>query len=246
MSDTMSAMSPQQYRPSRRSWIKLWVSEWLDGTVRWQLTQQQRAMWTDLLALAGYSRFPGYVTPGTDGDGLIGYPMQHLASVFRCSMAEASETLQVLENQGRITIDKNGVIKIVNWDKYQSEYQQKRQRTHYNKSAKGVRNVRNKSAKTPHQEVDVEVEGKKEIEAEAERQIAAFASISCEPFGPAKFRRAWMEEFESKSSGSWADAMERTIQRCKSRGINIPGRFFVHKREIEKVEAQNAYGRTPL
>lgn len=184
----MSAMSPQQYRPSRRSWIKLWVSEWLDGTVRWQLTQQQRSVWADLMALAGYSRFPGVVTPGTDGQGFVAYPMEHLASVFRCTIEEARETLDLLEKQQRITRDENGVIRIVNWDKYQSEYQQKRQRTRYgNKATESTRNVRTKSEKSQQQEVEVEVETEVEVEKKTPSPTKGVGG----ELGSAEFREFW-------------------------------------------------------
>jgi hypothetical protein len=153
-------MTPQQYRPSSRSWIKLWVNEWLTGTVRWQLTPQQRSIWADLLALAGRSRFPGIVCSGETNGTLEPFPMDYLCSVFRCSLKDAKAAFELYKAQGRISIDKTGVIQIVNWDKYQSEYQQKRQRTAY-KAAKSISNVRKKSA--------VEVEGDKEGEKSSPR-----------------------------------------------------------------------------
>lgn len=167
----MSAKSPQQYRPSRRSWIKLWVSEWLDGTVRWQLNSQQRAIWADLLALAGYSRFPGIVTPGRDGKEFCAYPVAHLANIFGCSQETVRETLQLLEQQGRIA-NKEGVVHILNWEKYQSEYQQKRQRRRYTETTRSDSDyVPRKSSKcppkTPTEEVEVEEDKKREEKKEA-------------------------------------------------------------------------------
>jgi hypothetical protein len=52
----------------KRKWVKLWTNEWLDGTTRYQMSGAQRALWIDLLALAGRSRFPGVVCAGRDGD----------------------------------------------------------------------------------------------------------------------------------------------------------------------------------
>lgn len=138
--------------------MKLWVNEWLTGTVRWQLTPQQRSIWADLLALAGRSRFPGIVCSGETNGELSPFPMDYLCSVFRCSEADVSEAFRLFVEQGRIVINKIGVIQIVNWEKYQSEYQQKRQRTEYRNSPKSLSNVRTKSS--------VEVEGEVEVEEE--------------------------------------------------------------------------------
>src|SRR5208282_4136563 len=93
-------------------------------------------------------------------------PMDYLCSVFRCDDSVARDTLHLFEQQGRITVDELGVIRITNWDKYQSEYQQKRQRTRYGKSAQTPKNVRHESAQ--------EVEGdKKESRGEAEKKGSA-------------------------------------------------------------------------
>lgn len=254
----MSAKSPQQYRPSRRSWIKLWVSEWLDGTVRWQLNSQQRAIWADLLALAGYSRFPGIVTPGRDGKEFCAYPVAHLANIFGCSQETVRETLQLLEQQGRIAY-KEGVVYILNWEKYQSEYQQKRQRRRYTEPTRADGDyVPRKSPKcppkTPPEEVEVKRDGDKDIEGDPPRRreeiaaavTAAFATMNCEPYGSVKFKIIWADEWVTPGEHTFADAMERTIQRCQQLKISVPGRFFAHKREIEKVEAEKNYKKQAL
>jgi hypothetical protein len=54
----------------KRSWVKLWTNEWLDGTTRYQMSDAQRAFWIDLLAMAGRSRFPGIICAGRDGQNL--------------------------------------------------------------------------------------------------------------------------------------------------------------------------------
>ncbi len=43
----------------KRKWIKLWTTEWLDGTTRYQMTGAQRAFWVDLIAIAGASPLSG-------------------------------------------------------------------------------------------------------------------------------------------------------------------------------------------
>jgi len=166
-------MPPTQYRPSRRSWVKLWVNEWLDGTIRWQLTPEQRSFWADLLALAGHSRFPGVVTPGEDGSGFVAYPVSFFCSTFGCPETVVKEALALFEMQKRIR-NENGVIYIVNWDKYQSEYQQKRQRIEYKKSSDSAANVRTMSQqKSTAVEPEVEVEVEVEVETEGEKRRKA-------------------------------------------------------------------------
>jgi hypothetical protein len=113
----------------RRSWVKLWVNDWLEGTTRYQMTDAQRAFWIDLLAMAGRSRFGGVVCSGKDGDAYIGYPL----SKFQGLLAEPLDilaTFDLFERTGKITLHANGeelrrlfVIYITNWTRYQSEYE---------------------------------------------------------------------------------------------------------------------------
>ena len=66
----------------KRSWVKLWTNEWLDGTTRYQMSDAQRAFWIDLLAMAGRSRFPGIVCAGRDGKYFVGYPLSRFESLM--------------------------------------------------------------------------------------------------------------------------------------------------------------------
>lgn len=104
-----------------------------------------------------------------------------------------------------------------------------------------------------------EVETEKEVETETEGEgksaptpaiVSAFASMKCEPFGSVKFKSIWVEEWLSESQDGYSDAMERCIQRCKGLGVEVPGRFYTMKREVEKTEAVAAghemRRRTPL
>jgi hypothetical protein len=106
-----------------RSWIKVYVNEWMNGTMRFQMTTEQRALWVDLLVLAGESRYPnlGVIAPGETNGKLDAYPLSWIAG--RCLVTEAflKDTLVVLEQQDRIR-NADGVIYIKNWAKYQSEY----------------------------------------------------------------------------------------------------------------------------
>src|SRR5208283_5739373 len=115
------------YKSTRRQWVKLWVNEWLDGTTRFELTAPQRLLWIDLLALAGRSRFPGFIYAGEgEGGKRVGYPIAYLAGVLQMDEVTLNNALKLLQAHAHITLDEvstdNWVIGIVNWEKYQSEY----------------------------------------------------------------------------------------------------------------------------
>src|SRR5208282_3702375 len=112
------------YKSTRRQWVKLWVNEWLDGTTRFELTAPQRLLWVDLLALAGRSRFPGFVYAGEgDGGNRVGYPIAYLAGVLQMDEIAANNALKLLHHKGHITLEESStecyIVGIVNWEKYQ-------------------------------------------------------------------------------------------------------------------------------
>jgi hypothetical protein len=109
----------------KRKWIKLWTTEWLDGTTRYQMTGAQRAFWVDLLAMAGASRFPGIICAGKDGASFVGYPLTRFQALVSDPI-DVAATLELFERTGKIEIEttsdgppKAVKIEIVNWDKYQ-------------------------------------------------------------------------------------------------------------------------------
>ena len=109
----------------RRSWIKLWIDECLGGTIRFELTPEQRSVWYDLLLLAGKNRTPGFISQ----DGQVPYPDEYIAGMLNIPLTLLLHAIDKLKMTGRIEIIPQG-IKIINWDKYQSEYQrQKKYRT---------------------------------------------------------------------------------------------------------------------
>lgn len=234
----------------RRSWVKLWVNEWLDGTTRFEMTDAQRAFWIDLLAMAGRSRFPGRICAGASEGAYIGYPLNK----FQALMAEPidiEKTLLLFEKTGKIRLTvtsssptKLVMIELVNWDRYQSEYQrQKKYRTKLHKSDRKSYNQGNKT----ETEVEGEGEGEERQRRDVAATVAAFRAINCAPFGGTKFKEFWTIEYENHNGkDSWADAMEHVIEKCQANRVKVPGRFFAHKREIEKVEAEQTYKKQNL
>ena len=166
-------------RFGRRTWVKLWVNEWLDGTTRFEMTDAQRAFWIDLLAMAGRSRFPGIVCAGKTPDGkLIGYPVNKYQSLMS-EPIDVEETLALFVRTGKVRIEVTAseplrllAIELLNWNKFQSEYnRQKPYRTAKRKRLQeGDSESDNQSNKT---EVEVDVEG--EVEGETEKANAQSA-----------------------------------------------------------------------
>jgi hypothetical protein len=124
----------------RRTWVKLWTKEWLEGTTRYQMSGAQRAFWIDLLALAGRSRYPGIICAGRDGERFIGYPLKVFCALDAGGEIDIEKTFELFEQTEKIRIEvtaENPVrlykLTIVNWDHYQSEAHRKasqRERKH--------------------------------------------------------------------------------------------------------------------
>ena len=146
------------FKNNRRQWVKLWVNEWLQGTMRFQMTSSERGLWGDLLALAGSSRLPGIIAAGETNGKPTGYPVDYLANLLRWPQKELTASLKKFEQHERISI-KNGVIVVTNWNKYQSEYQRQAK---YRKPV-----TRQVTPKLP-----VEGEGEEEVEREVEHPCA--------------------------------------------------------------------------
>ena len=80
--------------------------------------------------------------------------------------------------------------------------------------------------------------------------VRAFEAMECKPFGPSQFQQAWTDAWSKAVAGNsnpvWSEVMEAAVGRCGILGVKVPRKFFLHKREIEKLEVQASYRRTPL
>ena len=101
----------------RKTWIKLWVDNWLSGSMRFDLTSEERGVWADLLAMAGHSRNPGIIQADAD----MAYPHEFLAASFNITIELLETTLQKCADQGRISENSHG-IEIMKWAEYQTVY----------------------------------------------------------------------------------------------------------------------------
>lgn len=233
------------YKSTRRQWVKLWVNEWLDGTTRFELTAPQRLLWIDLLALAGRSRFPGFVYAGTGRDGKkLGYPIAYLAGVLQMDELALNNALRLLKEHEHITLDETApesyIIGIINWEKYQSEYL--RQKT-YRKVTPEVTN--DSTSRLLVEGEKKEKRGREEVEVKD--AAAAFRAIGFDqPFGHANFQAVWWDEWLNPKNRWMTQMMEAAIQRCQEDHIKVPPQFYDAKRDVEVQENAQARKRAPL
>jgi hypothetical protein len=89
----------------------------------------QRAFWVDLLALAGRSRCDGVVCAGLTAERFIGYPLSRFEALDAGKEIDTLATLELFERTGKIKVEitsedplKLYKITILNWSRYQSEY----------------------------------------------------------------------------------------------------------------------------
>jgi len=102
----------------QRTWIKIYCDKWLTGTLR-EETSELRGIWSDVLALAGNLSY---------GDkGIISLPNnipltdEQIAGILNISLDEWLKGKARLIETIRIE-DRNGILSIINWEKYQPEY----------------------------------------------------------------------------------------------------------------------------
>ena len=120
---------PEAYQ---RRWIKLWVKECLIGTIREELTPEERGVWYDFLLLAGNSRIPGVICAN------VTTPLSttRIGQILNTPEELINHCIQKFIASERITMI-NGLIHIANWEQYQfSDYD--RQKPYRQKSRRGA------------------------------------------------------------------------------------------------------------
>ena len=102
-----------------RRWIKLWVKECLMGTLREELSPEERSVWYDFLLLAGNSRVSGVICANEDTP----LSLRRVSQILNAPEELVQRCVILFEHQERISVDKAGLIHILNWGRYQhSDY----------------------------------------------------------------------------------------------------------------------------
>ena len=109
----------------RRPWLKLWAVESLEGSIRYQLTAEERGTWYDMLVLARICGQDGNIA---DRDGRP-FPHSFIANRLNISLELFETTLKKCKAEGRVSENEHG-INITNWKKYQSEYERQKPYRH--------------------------------------------------------------------------------------------------------------------
>lgn len=107
----------------RRLWVKMWVEECLEGTIRFDFTSAERGVWYDLIMLAGHCRVPGIISANEN----TAYPHSYIAGKLNVDIELFERTLEKCKSgkDPRIKETDEGIV-LINWDHYQSEYQRQK------------------------------------------------------------------------------------------------------------------------
>lgn len=105
----------------RRTWVKMWVNECLEGTIRFDFTPAERGIWYDLILLAGRCRIPGIIAANENSP----YPHSYIAGLLNVDMELFETTLEKCKASGRVAETERG-IELINWSHYQSEYERQK------------------------------------------------------------------------------------------------------------------------
>ncbi len=105
----------------RKTWIKLYPIDCLEGSIRYQLEADERGVWYDLLNLSAICVNPGTIS---DKDSRP-YPHSFIANRLNVATELLERTLKKCIDEGRISDNDTG-IHITNWKAYQSEYERQK------------------------------------------------------------------------------------------------------------------------
>src|SRR3990170_1734067 len=106
----------------RRTWIKLYIDQTLRGTCFSELDEAERFIWFGFLLLAGDSAFPGVICATEN----IGFTDEQLADLLKTDPKLVKKAKKKMVKFKKVAVDNCNRIGIVNWQKYQSEYERQK------------------------------------------------------------------------------------------------------------------------
>lgn len=95
----------------------MYSEEWLYGSIR-KYAPEIRAVWTDLQAMASKPPFCGKICISEN----IGYSFEQLAGLFNTPVDVFINAIDIFVFEKYISISDNKIITLLDWEKYQSEY----------------------------------------------------------------------------------------------------------------------------
>lgn len=106
----------------KMTWVKLHITGWLHGSIRWQLEPDERGVWADLIALAGECLSGGKICDNDERP----YPRGFIANQLNIPQELLGRTIAKCRRDGRLE-DRDDMIVLTNWQVYQSEYERQKQ-----------------------------------------------------------------------------------------------------------------------
>ena len=106
------------------SWRKSWAQENIHGhngdglCSKRKLSPDERSVWDDYLDLAALSPVRGQVCISAQ----IGYTPEQLSNILNTPADIIVKANTRMQELGMITVENNGIVVILNWRKYQSDY----------------------------------------------------------------------------------------------------------------------------
>lgn len=132
----------------KRSWVKFWVSECIDGSIREDLGADERGVWYDLIIYSARCRTPGVIS----SNETQAISRKRLAGVLNITEELLDRTIDRCVESKRLSLDKEGLIHITNWEKYQSDSDRVRSYQQREQSDERVRRAISHSSVRPNKE----------------------------------------------------------------------------------------------
>lgn len=107
------------------TWVKLHITGWLHGSIRWQLEPDERGVWADLIAMAGQALAGGKIC---DNDG-VALPRDYIAGQLNIPLELLDRTIAKCRHDGRLEA-RDDMLVLTNWRHYQSEYERQKKYRH--------------------------------------------------------------------------------------------------------------------
>lgn len=108
-------------------WFKMHSKGWLDGSIRQQLTMEERSVWADLLAFANENRQRGVIArakgiPFTREAlaARFDVPVEILNSTIAKCEADKNDPEGGMPDGNRLEVQDDGTLVISNWERYQA------------------------------------------------------------------------------------------------------------------------------
>ena len=143
-------------------WFKVDAAGWIRGSIRTNMTIEQRSVWIDLLAFASECRMRDGTMRFAEGKPM---DIEYIANILRIPVSTLKDTIELCAADKNIDNDKHrievwadGTIQIANWEKYQSVPVNKTRDDATSRVLKERRNTRHATVRYPDESLDALVE----------------------------------------------------------------------------------------